>query len=348
MLSLFKNMIKKTLLLLFTVLSSNMFIIGQTQPLAWYDGPIIDMHVHARHGDKNGPSGLCYPVSNIVPHFDPQENWGTTFQEAFKNPNCSNPIWSATTDETMREETLAAMKKNRVIGVVDGEPELVLKWQKEAPDHVIPSMELEFLDRVSADSIRSLITNQGFRVLGEIAIQYQGIAPNDPQLDPYWKVCQEQDIPIAIHLGCGPPGVVQLGSPNYNAAFSSPYLLEDVLKKFPKLRVSVMHFGEPLVDEMIAMMYLYPRLYVDIGGIQWAYPTEYFYEYQLKKMVAAGFSKRIMHGSDNMIWPGMIYESIKIIQEAPFLTAEQKADILYNNAARFLRLSKEEIAKHHN
>jgi predicted TIM-barrel fold metal-dependent hydrolase len=36
-----------------------------------------------------------------------------------------------------------------------------------------------------------------------------------------------------------------------------------------------------------------------------------------------------------------------VIEDAPFLTAAQKRDILYNNAARFLRLSKEEIARHH-
>jgi hypothetical protein len=37
-----------------------------------------------------------------------------------------------------------------------------------------------------------------------------------------------------------------------------------------------------------------------------------------------------MFGSDQMVWPG----------------AAQKRDILYNNAARFLRLSKEEMARH--
>ena len=30
-----------------------------------------------------------------------------------------------------------------------------------------------------------------------------------------------------------------------------------------------------------------------------------------------------------------------------FLSEEQKRDILYNNAARFLRLSKEQIERHH-
>ena len=43
----------------------------------------------------------------------------------------------------------------------------------------------------------------------------------------------------------------------------------------------------------------------------------------------------------------MIERSIAIIEEAPFLSDEQKRDILYNNAARFLRLSEEEIARHH-
>jgi predicted TIM-barrel fold metal-dependent hydrolase len=63
--------------------------------------------------------------------------------------------------------------------------------------------------------------------------------------------------------------------------------------------------------------------------------------------VEAGYGDRILFGSDQMIWPGVIEPSIKAIEDAPFLTAAQKRDILYNNAARFLRLSKEEIARHH-
>jgi len=48
-----------------------------------------------------------------------------------------------------------------------------------------------------------------------------------------------------------------------------------------------------------------------------------------------------------MVWPRTIEVAIKTIEDAPFLSAEQKRDIFYNNAARFLRLNKEEIAKHH-
>lgn len=72
----------------------------------------------------------------------------------------------------------------------------------------------------------------------------------------------------------------------------------------------------------------------------------YFYE-QLRKFVDGGFGKRVMFGSDQMVWPGVIEPAMAIIEEAPFLSHEQKRDILYNNAARFLRLSDEEIARHH-
>lgn len=44
---------------------------------------------------------------------------------------------------------------------------------------------------------------------------------------------------------------------------------------------------------------------------------------------------------------GTTERAIAVIDEAPFLLTQQKRDIFYNNAARFLRLSREDIARHH-
>ena len=60
----------------------------------------------------------------------------------------------------------------------------------------------------------------------------------------------------------------------------------------------------------------------------------------------AGLGKRIMFGSDQMVWPEKIGEAVETIKQAPFLTEEQKRDIFYNNAARFLELNEEEIELH--
>jgi predicted TIM-barrel fold metal-dependent hydrolase len=51
--------------------------------------------------------------------------------------------------------------------------------------------------------------------------------------------------------------------------------------------------------------------------------------------------KRLMFGSDQMRWPEKIAAGIEAIEQAPFLTKEQKRDILYNNAVRFLRLEQD-------
>jgi predicted TIM-barrel fold metal-dependent hydrolase len=47
-----------------------------------------------------------------------------------------------------------------------------------------------------------------------------------------------------------------------------------------------------------------------------------------------------MFGSDQMLWPEAISRGIEAIETARFLSVEQKRNILYNNAARFLRVEK--------
>lgn len=84
----------------------------------------------------------------------------------------------------------------------------------------------------------------------------------------------------------------------------------------------------------------YPQLYADMSTITWVVPRTAFYDH-LEALVRAGLGKRLMFGSDQMRWPEKIGEGIQAIREAPFLTKNQKRDILFNNAARFLRLDNE-------
>jgi len=49
-------------------------------------------------------------------------------------------------------------------------------------------------------------------------------------------------------------------------------------------------------------------------------------------------SKRIMFGSDQMVWPEAIEAAIEAVESADFLSREQKRAIFYDNAWRFFRL----------
>jgi len=51
-----------------------------------------------------------------------------------------------------------------------------------------------------------------------------------------------------------------------------------------------------------------------------------------------------MFGSDEIVVPEKVGEAVESIEEAPFLTEEQKRDILYNNAVRFLGLESDKSA----
>lgn len=180
------------------------------------------------------------------------------------------------------------------------------------------------------------------RVLGEVVAEYLGMMPNDPRLAPYWRLAEETDIPVAIHMGPGPPAAaydlspVPYKSPTFRMAAGDPLLLEPVLLQHKHLRVNVMHAGWPRLESMLALLYAHPNVYVDLGVLQYdvVMPTPAYLSY-VRRLVEAGFGKRIMFGSD---FSNLQALGIRLIHGATFLTAEQKADILCNNAARFFRL----------
>jgi len=93
------------------------------------------------------------------------------------------------------------------------------------------------------------------------------------------------------------------------------------------------------LEETIAVLYRYPNVHVDVSTITWIIPRPMFHRY-LRGLIDAGLSKRIMFGSDQMMWPEAIGLAIQGVESAEFLTPEQKRDIFYNNAARFLRLER--------
>jgi len=280
-------------------------------------------------------------------HWDPATPYGDVFMAALKNPTCDDPVWSPETDAEVRAQTLTAMNQRNIFGVLSGTPERIAEWMDAAPGRFYPGLGFRLTPNApSPEALRRLHQDGRLEVLAEVTNQYLGIAPDDERMEPYWDLAEELDIPVGIHVGNGPPGVVYLGAGGYRARLHSALTMEEVLVRHPRLRVYLMHAGYPMIDDLLALMYVHPQVYVGTGVIVYTQPRAAFYRY-LKRIVEAGYGKRVMFGSDQMVWPGTIERSIRVIEEAPFLSDEQKRDILYNNAVRFLRLSGEEVSRHH-
>ena len=310
--------------------------------------PIIDMHLHAHAANRQGPPpvAICTPIYPM-PVWDPTQPYNEVFGKMLKEPPCDNPVWSPETDEELMNQTIDVLENWNIYGVIGGYKTMVSKWKAAKPERFYAGIEISGGPTdPSPDSLRVMHKRGDLMVIGEVTTQYAGIYPNDERVAPYFELAEELDIPIGIHVGPGPPGVIYLGASNYRAKMHSPLTLEDVLVKHPKLRLYIMHGGYPMLDDLLAVLYAHPQVHLDVGVIVFTQPREAFYKW-LKAIVDAGFGNRVMFGSDQMVWPGVIERSIAVIQEAPFLTESQKRDILYNNAARFLRLSDDEIARHH-
>jgi predicted TIM-barrel fold metal-dependent hydrolase len=245
-------------------------------------------------------------------------------------------------------ESLAMLRRLNVVrAVTTGTLERVEAWRGAAPDRILPATFFDASGGRTPEDFRRLHAEGRVAVLAEVGPQYDGRRLDDPVYEPYVAMAEALDLPVGIHLGEGPAGgAYVMGNSPYRARLSGVFQLEEVLVRHPRLRVYVMHFGSPLVDETIALLYSHPQVYVDVAQNDWGFPRAHFYA-QLKRLVDAGFEERILWGSDQMVWPQAIEVALETIEQAPFLTARQKRAILYDNAARFLRLTPEQIARDH-
>ena len=310
--------------------------------------PVVDMHMHAFPADAEGPPPLAMCTPMRLPAWDPAKPFAAVFMEMAKRPTCDDPVWSPETDEEVMSQTLNVMKRRNIVGVLSGTPERVAAWMAASPGRFIPGIGFQIGGNreYPLEKLRKLHEEGRLSVFAEVVNQYVGIEPDDERMEPYWTLAEQLDIPVGIHIGTGPPGVIYLGSPNYRARMHSPLTLEEVLVRHPRLRVYIMHAGYPMLDDLLALMYAHPQVHVEVGIIVHTQPRPAFYRF-LRGITDAGYGNRVMYGSDQMVWPGTIERGIQVIEEAPFLSDDEKRDILYNNAARFLRFTEEDIARHH-
>ena len=311
--------------------------------------PIIDMHMHAWSLEEFGgsPPPGCLGARGIEMHgVDPVKPFDFMAQAT-----CKEMVEAPKSDPELLEETIAQMRRfNIVSGVISGERAIVAKWIAAAPDRFIPAENFfdgsGLPDESRVAMLEAQVESGETSVFAEVTAQYRGLPPDHPSLTPFYAMAERLDVPVGIHMGYGAPGGPYWLYPKYRASLGNPMLLEELLTRHPKMRIYVMHAGMPLTDEMIAILYSHPQVYVDISADNVGANRAEFWVH-LRRLVEAGYGKRIMFGSDQMVWPQAIEVAVDSITTAPFLSEEQKRDILYNNAARFLRLSQQEIDRHH-
>ncbi len=296
--------------------------------------PMIDIHVHSM-GANPAARTFCPWFLSDMPGADPND---TEMLNYGGNGDCANALYPAQSNAELQDAVLEHIERLNMTMVVFGDSKVLHEWYNAAPPGtIIPGIGISSAKSMSVEAFRDSLETGFYKVMAECAPQYQGISPSDPQLDPYFGVAEELNIPVGIHMGTGGNGSANINRGSYRASMGNPLLLEDLLARHPKLKVYVHHAGYPMFEEMIALMGANAYVYVDISGFLWSYALDEVNDY-IKRLVRAGFGKRIMYGTDFMTWPGLFDVGLGVIEHAQYLSEEQKRDILFNNAARFLRL----------
>ncbi|KPM47659.1 amidohydrolase family protein [Jiulongibacter sediminis] len=249
---------------------------------------------------------------------------------------------AANAEEHLKETFEAFRKWNIVKAAVSGNPESVEHWAAHDPDRVIRGLLIFSPDDYGLDSLQfeQMILDKKIEIFGEIGAYYSGTTLSDEIWQPYLRLCEKYDIPVAVHTGGGDPGGTYSWSPKARLIKGDPYLIEDVLVNYPKLRIYLMHNGgEEWHEHALRMMAYYPQLYTDIAVMLWVEPnTQRTVTEFLKNAQHAGYLDRVMFGSDQMVWPHAIEQSIQFLNSLDFLSTEEKEGIFYGNAARFLKM----------
>ncbi len=89
---------------------------------------------------------------------------------------------------------------------------------------------------------------------------YNGVPLDDPRLDPIYRYCTGNDLPITMHMGTTYTRL-------YQAELGRPLAVEAVALRYPDLKLVMAHMAHPWFEECIAVIRKQPNVYAEISAI---------------------------------------------------------------------------------
>lgn len=152
------------------------------------------------------------------------------------------------------------------------------------------------------------------------------LPPDHAKWYPYYAKCVELDIPVQLQVGQS-----MLYDPGHRLrSVGRPIALDAVACDFPELKLVGIHVGIPWTDEMIAMAWKHPNVYIGTD----AHSPKYWPEAFVKYIDSYGQDK-VIFGTD---FPVLGFERTREEIEALGLRPEPLRKLLRGNAMRIYGL----------
>jgi predicted TIM-barrel fold metal-dependent hydrolase len=152
------------------------------------------------------------------------------------------------------------------------------------------------------------------------------LAPDHARWYPFYAKCVELDVPIQLQVGQS-----MLYDPNHRLrSVGRPIALDAVACDFPELKIIGIHVGIPWTDEMIAMAWKHPNVYIGCD----AHSPKYWPASFVNFIDTFGQDK-VIFGTD---FPVLDFERTRSEIEALGLRAGPKRKLLRDNVLRIYGL----------
>lgn len=213
----------------------------------------IDMHVHPllfkeiysddefAYWEKEFGMGLMGPMD--WDEIEAEMNYGSIEKSVLLPLDCTTTSggWFATNEQVAE---LVALHPDRLIGFASVDPH-------------------------RADAVEVL--RRAFVELGAQGVKLnpakQKFMPDDPIMEPIYRLCEEYNKPIIFHAGLS-------WEPDTPSKYCHPLAFEEVAMSHPHLRICLAHFAWPWVREMVMLMLKYPNVYTDTSALYLDSPEE--------------------------------------------------------------------------
>jgi hypothetical protein len=156
----------------------------------------------------------------------------------------------------------------------------------------------------------------------------QGWYPNDNRFYPIYSYCQDSNLPVAIHTSLN-------FALHRKIDYGHPLYLDEVACDFPNLTIVANHGGWPWVNDMVALAWKRPNVYIEIGAVSPKYIGRPGTGWDL--LMTYGNSvlqDQILFATDSLI------PHERAVKEVDMLPLKDvvKEKLLYQNGARLLGL----------
>ena len=218
---------------------------------------IVDCHTHIwQSPDQLGPADLGEPSRAARAKGVRGSPGGKTLRRT---------IPAADPDYHWHEQEEALIDKSIVLGFKsrylksDIPNHFVAEYVRRAPDRLIGFAGIDPLDPKALDELS--MAHDELRLKGVVlSPANQDFHPSDTRAMKVYDLAEQLGMPILFHPGAN---FIEQSKLEYGR----PFLLDEIARSFPKLRIVIGQLGQPWSDETIVMLGKHPNVFADISGM---------------------------------------------------------------------------------